>query len=563
MKKRKLTIFAIFLIQLLCFTGCVQTPEPMGSTITKDQAASAPKAFDNFVDGITNSLIGKFIYSGRDASPYDLGYFGLMLTRDMMGQDMVPEDTGNEFFNTWYACGTGLGEKYALCQLPWTYYYGWIKNCNQVIDLAGETPKPGLVAGAGIAYAYRALFYMELAQMFATKTYIKDKKAPTVPYVSEKTTNKDLVNNPRMSNEEMWKRIVADLDLAEKFLAKYKRPDLSIPDLSVVYGLKARAYLIMGDWAKAENYAKQAQNGYKTMTAAQYTDRNNAFNTPNESWMLALTYKKTDPAMLTNDGDTSWGSQMILEVQPSGMGYAANYGAPKKIDYHLYQTIPATDCRKKCYIDFALDKLSREEQAAKLKEYSDVGESILKTVENLKSKSLGGLQLKFRPKGGEHKNQYAAWEVSVPIMRVEEMKLIEAEAAGMQNEEKGKQLLIAFAKTRDPQYEYGKHQEAYGSKDATSFQNEVWWQRRVEFWGEGLATFDIKRLNKGVIRSYANTNHIETNRWNFGTYGVNEGNMYPNWMDLCIIGTEGNFNTAIVNNPTPLKPSSVSKEYVW
>ena len=32
-------------------------------------------------------------------------------------------------------------------------------------------------------------------------------------------------------------------------------------------------------------------------------------------------------------------------------------------------------------------------------------------------------------------------------------------------------------------------------------QNELWWQRRVELWGEGFATFDIKRLQKGIIRS--------------------------------------------------------------
>ena len=172
--------------------------------------------------------------------------------------------------------------------------------------------------------------------------------------------------------------------------------------------------------------------------------------------------------------------------------------------------------------------------------------------------------MKFRPKNGEHYNQYAAFTVAVPFMRVEEMKLIEAEAAGMQNEARGIELLTAFAKTRDAEYEYGVHgTETYGSNYATKFQNEVWWQRRVELWGEGFATFDIKRLDKQVIRSYAGTNHPSGKRWNADIYGKSEGNNYPAWMDLCIVQTETNYNTECVNNPTPIKPISDSPEYSW
>ena len=93
------------------------------------------------------------------------------------------------------------------------------------------------------------------------------------------------------------------------------------------------------------------------------------------------------------------------------------------------------------------------------------------------------------------------------------------------------------------------------SYETSAFQNEVWWQRRVELWGEGFATFDIKRLNKGIIRSYANTNHIETFRWNVQTP--------PDWMNLCIVETETNYNPACTNNPTPIAPTSDSSEYQW
>ncbi len=104
---------------------------------------------------------------------------------------------------------------------------------------------------------------------------------------------------------------------------------------------------------------------------------------------------------------------------------------------------------------------------------------------------------KFRLSGGTdgHNNQRVGFSVAVPMMRVEEMILIEAEAAGMQSEGRGRQIRTDFATSRDPNYIYGTHNEAYGNTATSPFQNEVWWQRRVEFWGEGMATFDIKRLN--------------------------------------------------------------------
>ena len=140
-------------------------------------------------------------------------------------------------------------------------------------------------------------------------------------------------------------------------------------------------------------------------------------------------------------------------------------------------------------------------------------------------------------------------------MRVEEMKLIEAEAAGMQNEARGIELLTAFAKTRDANYEYGTHNEAYYNTATSKFQNECWWQRRVELWGEGFATFDIKRLQKGIIRSYAGTNHVSGYQWNVQNT--------PNWMNLCIIQTETNNNSACTNNETPKPLSGDSDPFAW
>ena len=550
---------AIAVLTAPALTGCIEEYEPQSTTVTIDQAANAPGSFNNFVNALTSSLGGKFTYSGSDQSPWDFGYTSFYLQRDVMGQDIALANDGS-WYQSWYTCSRALGPGYAMCQLPWTYYYGWIKNCNTVIQMAGDEPSEDKYSGLGQAYALRAMFYLDIVRMYAPETYGKDKQSPTVPEVS---TNPDIdpAHNARMTNEKAFEFILNDLDLAEKYIANYKRENIYTPDLSVVYGLKARAYLTMEDWANAEKYAKLAQQGYTMLDEASWTSRTNGFNSPNGAWMFGYKFNADDPNLRDNDGDSSWASQMIIEMSPetNGCGYAANYGYPLLVDRHLYETIPATDFRKKVFVDFAIDDLpSKADKIEALAAYSDHPDWIY-TCGYLNASTygkVGGLEVKFRPLDGDGSVPLAqAGAVSVPLMRVEEMKLIEIEAAGMQDEGRGKQLLEAFAKTRDPQYEYGKHNEAYGNTATSAFQNEVWWQRRVELWGEGFATFDIKRLNKGIIRSYANTNHFEGYRWNSTTT--------PQWMTLCIVGTEADYNYDLENNPTPIAPTEDSKEYAW
>lgn len=538
-------------------TSCIKEFDAEKGYVSQKELEEAPKAFASLVDAITSNLSGEYTYSGSSQYANDWGYPSILIQNDIMGQDIVPADcSGSEWFATWYAGQTeGLGPNYALCQMPWTYYYLWIKNCNTVIAYPNGEPTESQKAGVGQAYAMRAMFYLDLARMYSAKTYAEDKNALTVPKITEATTREMSTNNPRMTNEEAFNFILSDLDKAEEYLAGYERTTKYTPDLSVVYGLKARTYLTMEDWVNAEKYAKLAQTGYQVMTADEYTSHTEGFNTANESWMLATRNVATNTNIKDNDGDGSWGAKMTTE-QGSGCGYGANYGYPLYIDRHLYETIPSTDCRKKCFVDFAVDSYTDENSILEaLKVNTDYPE-LLKANKH----SLGGITAKFKNAGGAAgvMDQYVGWCMDIPLMRVEEMKLIEAEAVGMQSgrEAEGIQLLTTFAKTRDPQYVYGTHNEAYYNTSTSKFQNEVWWERRTEFWGEGLATYDIKRLKKGIIRSYENSNHPELYRWNMQET--------PEWMNRCLPRAETSYNTGITeNNPTPSAPVGDSPKYNW
>lgn len=554
MKKIFLSIVSVALAMPM-LTSCIQEIDPQTSYVTQKQASETPGFFESSVASLISNLNGQFTYSGSNNHPYDYGYPSFFLQRDALGQDIVTAGTNN-WYSTWYEAHYALGPTYARCQVPWTYYYKWIDNCNKVLALYKEAPE-GREVGAGIAYTLRAMFYQDIVRMYAAKPYALDPNAETVPLVLD--DSEISTENPRATFSAAYAQIIADLDEAERLLAGYQRANVYEPNVNVVYGLKARAYLEIQDWAKAESYAKQAMNGFSMMSKEEYLSRDYGFNSPNSSWIFGLRFRDTDPNITDNDGDSSWGSIMILE-NGFDCGYAANYGGPMLIDRHLFETIPATDFRKNVWIDFAIDDMGEAGAIEALGNYTDHADQILASAATAQI-GVGGMELKFRPQAGKYWTKYDAWVVSVPLMRVEEMKLIEAEAAGMQDPSRGQALLEAFAKTRDANYVYGTHQDAYGNSSTSAFQNEIWWQRRVELWGEGFATFDMKRLNKAIIRNYPNTNHIAGYKWNF----VNQENgcLYPKWMNLCIVQTETNYNYACTNNSTPDAPTTDSTPFEW
>ena len=184
MKKIYLTLVTIALATPF-MTSCLEEIDPQSSTLTEKQVSESPGFFESSVEGLTANLAGQFTYSGDDHDVYDYGYPSFFLQRDVLGQDIVPLGTNN-WYETWYVAHYALGPTYARCQVPWTYYYKWIGNCNKVIALYKAAPE-GRENGAGIAYALRAMFYQDICRMYAAKPYVLDPNAETVPMVVDDT----------------------------------------------------------------------------------------------------------------------------------------------------------------------------------------------------------------------------------------------------------------------------------------------------------------------------------------------------------------------------------------
>ena len=134
-------------------------------------------------------------------------------------------------------------------------------------------------------------------------------------------------------------------------------------------------------------------------------------------------------------------------------------------------------------------------------------------------------------------------EEDMPLMRVEEMILIQAEGlAKSGNEAQAKQVLESFVKTyRDPSYD--------SSKGGRNLADEIWYQRRVELWGEGFFMADANRLHKPVVRFKDNaesSNEPDAFRFNIDPDDP--------WLLMRFSDSETNANAAIVNNEGGTQP---------
>ena len=157
----------------------------------------------------------------------------------------------------------------------------------------------------------RAFGYLDAAQMYeflpndmvsSVNAEGHDVTGLTIPIVTESTTEEEARNNPRVPHEEMVKFIENDLNKAEELITNGTRPHKSIPNIDVIYGLKARLYLWDEQYDKAKTYARKVIDSgfYTPMSDAEWNDPTTGFNTlSTKSWMWGSETVKEDDAVQT------------------------------------------------------------------------------------------------------------------------------------------------------------------------------------------------------------------------------------------------------------------------
>lgn len=545
--KKILNTIVVTAVAAVSLSGCIKETFPTNGA-TADQVAQSTSALEAMVKAIPTQLT--LPYQNYSAA-WDFGYPAINISLTCMTGDMVVLGTsGYDWFPYWMR-NVYLSEDYVSGYQFWYNYYTWIKACNDVISTLAATAEEDMNASQkaylGIALTFRAQFYLDLVRLFEPKectgSQVKNYVIPdnikglACCLVTENTTEEESKSNPRATVEAVYEQIFSDLGRAETLLTGYTRELKTMPDLSVVYGIMARAYLergsagVSGAFAQAATYARKAidTNQYSPLTQDQWEDPTNGFNssTSNSAWMWC-----------TNLPSENTGNLAAFIAHMSTEENWTNYGQTvcRGINSNLYAEIANDDFRKHSWLD--PDLFDFYEYKSCRPDYKVFFDSNSTASGNFYIHLYPLANIKFRPGQGNYTDYKIGNAVDNPLMRIEEMYLIEAEALGADNLATGKAKLESFMQTyRQPSY-------TCSANDFTAFQNAVALQARIEFWGEGIPFWYKKRLGLGI--------HLANSNCKEDVYRFEVDGVAP-WWNCQIPRTEWQSNPALVgyNNPDP------------
>ena len=512
------------------FLSCSDIDEmvPQGGTLLSTQVQETNNADPSRVDAQFAGMYTKLGVpnSVGTGKPDDFGFIMMAFSNDLEACDIV---TANNNYN-WFSVCMELSSRNADFRNPYIRYaapYNQIAAANDIIKaLPADATDAEILYKLGQAKAMRAFAYLNLAPYFQ-KNYQIAPNEPCVPIVTESTT--DFTNNPRASVKEVYNLIVSDLTYAIENLEGFERPDKAKIDQQVAYGLRARAYLDMGLWTEAAADAEKAMDGY-TPASLEEVSRPFLYNLEEHNWIWG--YDMTIDLAKVNTYATS--SAWIRSF--SGDAYSAATGTYSRINNILYNKIPATDVRKGWWVNENLESPLLQH----VNWNGATGNEVATLeIEDVKAPFDTYTNVKF----GMYTYGSTTNEEDWCFMRAEEMILIQAEAlirAGQTAE--GSQILENFVKTyRDPSYSLAASKRR--------LEDEVWFQRRVELWGEGFANNDTRRLNKNFVR-FHDSNSIVPEAFRFNL----EANDPHLLMRFSLYET--NTNLGIVDNPAGNQPVS-------
>ena len=525
--KKITTILALSAVAATALTSCIQEVIPQDSFVTSEQISSSSSAMEAAISGIPAQMSQGYLVYGDQVHETDMAFPQFMIAFTELLGDMYPlgSNSGYDWYRNYNTFSGAFGDDSYFAYLPWFTCYQFIKSANDVIgavDLEDENLSATIRAYAGMAYACRAFDYYLLTVMYEPKENIYTDCSKvlglTVPRVDEHTDAEQAKNNPRMTHDEAIAVMLSDLEIAEECLKGFTPSTKELPSLAVVYGIRAKVHMWDENYAEAARYARLAIDtfGGSPVTAAQWNDLNTGFNTANQAWMWNVHYSAENMGNLCNfigwmSGEADWGYSSLTfpGIDKSLYDKIADndfrkysFLDPAKYDYYNYQT-----CRDKDYIESAPAYLS----------------------------------LKFRCLGGDWETYSIGGAVDVPVMRVEEMYLLEAEAVGMsQGVAAGAALLNSFMQS------YRQSDYNFSASSTRALQLEVLTQERIEFWGEGWGFPNAKRIRPGIIQNYEGTNAPEN------IFKINCRDIKPNWnFVIPIFEIQANSALEDWNNPNP------------
>ncbi len=458
--------------------------EPMGGIITSEQKEevaskdpSMAEAGVNALPMMTKQYCG--IYNNTNVQS-DFGWPASMLFLDSRTADMPATTSG---YN-WFSAGLDYSDKTdnnRTTSYMWGTNYNMIYSCNAVLKtIDPETTNATLQYYMAQALGYRAWAYFNLAQIYQF-TYVGNQDKPCVPIITE--INSDMVamdGAPRATVQEVYDQILADINKAVELLrgtghiAPSDRYSKQFFNASTATGLRARINLVMNKWSEAAEDAQYViQNSGCTPYTIAQVSKPSFWDASDNSWLFAIDIESGEVGNLH-----CWPGHFVTFYEGGYAGVAVF----RCINKALFESIPASDVRKGWWCDANGESPNLDKAHA---------DAIYSMVES--PKDLAYANVKF----DTYQSMFdgICYLNDIPLMRIEEMYLTLAEAQAMSGNTGGAlSTLNTFIQTyRNPEYNCSL-------ASATEIQDEIWKQRRIELWGEGLAYYDIQRLKKPMDR---------------------------------------------------------------
>jgi hypothetical protein len=472
---KKIAIILSALALAFSLSSCLKETEPTGAITQKhlDEVLDEhPEKFSALVESIYTDIQS---FSDPGLSHNYFGLMGFNYLSSLEGNDMIM--TGRYGMSIYHYLLDYWQHNYAPTLTRWREYYRNIANANSILRSAPATSTdPTTLQYRAVALGIRGYAYLYLSYLYQFSYYVGaddtvwgkgDKydhsQDPLVPLIDENTTE----DQPRSSVDKIFSFLIHDLEESYALFEKLGAVRTSSPtdvDGCVVANYLARAYMIKHDWANAAKYAKVVMDNFGILTSQN--DILQGFSDINLSdvvWGCDIT---TDNCGIYR----SWFSMMDY----FGDGYAG-IGVWRAGFGPFVERMAEDDIRREWFLT-PTNPLTRQIAACYYQSIKFIGAG--------RQKVFGS---NFNGEG---------WELGDYIyLRSEEAYFMYAECLAHQgNLDAAKQLLDAIMQTRQPSYDCAAETKA-------DFLEELNYQKRVEFWGEGIEFLDNRRLNIPVDRT--------------------------------------------------------------
>ena len=433
-----------------------------------------------------NTILDYMGWSGRLYNyPDDWGILSTLYCNDVEGADLWIPNSG---YNWFYLCGelirdAGYRNTSIRFKVPFEIIKSILDFNTSSVDITGQEAD-SMRAQLRVLRAY---LYSVMAPEYQFGLNV-DPEAPCVPILDSYYNYENL---SRASVQGVYNFILDDLSAAINQLDNGRASKKYI-DKSVALGLRARVSLAMGNYQQAYADAVMAAQDY-TPASIEEVSVPSFMDISEHNWIWGVDMTPELSFHYRYATTSSWLRSF------SANAYATGVEVYACVNNLLYDRIPSTDVRKGWWVNDNLESPLIENIT-----WTD-GSPVAWAQDSNKVPFIPYTNVKFgcNPVGTTDNAE------DMPLMRVEEMLLIQAEAkAWMGDETAARSILDAFVSTyRDPEYR--------SSNSPLPLLDEIWFQRRVELWGEGFFMPDLNRLGKPLVRYHEGEWHAIPDRYSF------------------------------------------------